>query len=174
MIMLGLQQIAVDQQWELQREQALRYLRGVSARPEWRGVQVNVAVDMGKPAETILAFAEKHGIGRIVISTHGRTGLGRWVFGSAADKVLRATQTTVLVVRPPVTTSSADKCTSCQKRNTGLSSSASHDGRALRSSPRIAKSDCAERHLPDKDRLLLSIAGFSARCDILCPRANLR
>ena len=105
-ITVGLQQIALDQQWELQKEQALRYLRGVSARPEWHGVQVNVAVDMGKPAETILAFAEKHGIGRIVMSTHGRTGLGRWVFGSVADKVLRATQTTVVLVRPPVTTSS--------------------------------------------------------------------
>jgi nucleotide-binding universal stress UspA family protein len=106
-IMVGLQQIALDQQWEVQKEQALRYLRGVSARPEWHGVQVNVAVDMGKPAETILAFAEKHGIGRIVMSTHGRTGLGRWVFGSVADKVLRATNTTVVLVRPPGTTSSA-------------------------------------------------------------------
>lgn len=55
-IMVGLQQIAFDQLWEVQKEQALRYLRVVSARPEWHGVQVNVAVDMGKPAETILAF----------------------------------------------------------------------------------------------------------------------
>jgi len=46
-MMLGLEQIALDQQWELQREQALRYLRSVSARPEWRGVHVDVAVDMG-------------------------------------------------------------------------------------------------------------------------------
>jgi nucleotide-binding universal stress UspA family protein len=106
-IMLGLQEITLDQQWESQKEQALRYLRSVSARPEWHGVPVNVAVEMGKPADTILAFAEKHGIGRIVMSTHGRTGLGRWVFGSVADKVLRATNTTVVLVRPPVTTSSA-------------------------------------------------------------------
>lgn len=99
-VMVGLQPIALDQQWQLRREQALHYLRGLSARPEWHGAQVDVAVDMGEPAETILAFTEKHGIGRIVMSTHGRTGLGRWVFGSVADKVLRATNTTVVLVRP--------------------------------------------------------------------------
>ena len=82
-------------------------IRSVSARPEWHGVPVNVAVEMGKPAETILAFAEKHGIGRIVMSSHGRTGLGRWVFGSVADKVLRAANTTVVLVRPPGSTSNA-------------------------------------------------------------------
>ena len=74
-ITLGLQQIALDQQWELQKEQALLYLRGISARPEWHGVQVSIAVELGKPAETILAFADKHGVGRIVMSTHGRTGV---------------------------------------------------------------------------------------------------
>jgi nucleotide-binding universal stress UspA family protein len=102
-IMVGLERFAVDQQWEIQRDQALDYLRGVAARPEWHGVQVDVAVHMGQPAETILAFAEKHGIGRIVMSTHGRTGLGRWVFGSVAEKVLRATSTTVVLVRPTAT-----------------------------------------------------------------------
>jgi nucleotide-binding universal stress UspA family protein len=99
-ITTGLQQITLDQQWDLQRERALGYLRTIAARPEWHGVQVHVAVEMGKPAETILAFAERHGVNRIVTSTHGRTGLGRWVFGSVADKVLRAADTTVVLVRP--------------------------------------------------------------------------
>jgi len=99
-ISIGLQEISLDQQWDLQREQALGYLRTIAARPEWHGVHVNVAVEMGKPAETILAFAERHGVNRIVMSTHGRTGLGRWVFGSVADKILRAADTTVVLVRP--------------------------------------------------------------------------
>lgn len=99
-ISTGLQEISLDQQWELQKEQALHYLRTISARPEWHGVQVDVAGEMGKPAETILAFAEKHGVNRIVMSTHGRTSLGRWVFGSVADKILRAADTTVVLVRP--------------------------------------------------------------------------
>jgi len=100
-ITVGLQEITLDQQWNAQREQALHYLRTVAVRPEWQGANINVAVEMGRPADTILAFAEKQGIGRIVMSTHGRTGLGRWVFGSVADKVLRAATTTVVLVRPP-------------------------------------------------------------------------
>ena len=106
-ITIGLQEISLDQQWDVQKEQALRYLRAIAARPEWHGLQVNVVVEMGRPAETILAFAEKHGIGRIVMSTHGRTGLGRWVFGSVADKILRAANTTVVLVRPPSDASAA-------------------------------------------------------------------
>ena len=45
---------------------------------------------MGRPAETILDFAQKHDIDRSVMASHGRTCLGRWVYGSVADKVLRA------------------------------------------------------------------------------------
>jgi nucleotide-binding universal stress UspA family protein len=99
-ITIGLQEISLDQQWDLQKERAVGYLRTIAARPEWHGVHVDVAVEMGRPAETILAFAEKHGVNRIVMSTHGRTGLGRWVFGSVADKILRAANTTVVLVRP--------------------------------------------------------------------------
>ena len=102
-IAMGPHEIAIDEQWELQRADALRYLRCIANRPEWQGVPVKTVVEMGPPAETILAFAEKNGIGRIVMSTHGRTGLGRWVFGSVADKVLRAASTTVVLVRPPAT-----------------------------------------------------------------------
>jgi nucleotide-binding universal stress UspA family protein len=106
-ITIGAHEIAVDEQWELQRLEGLRYLRSIANRPEWQGVPLNTVVEMGRPAETILAFAEKYGIGRIVMSTHGRTGLGRWVFGSVADKVLRAATTTVVLVRPPASALSA-------------------------------------------------------------------
>lgn len=106
-IAIGPHNIAIDEQWELQRAEALRYLQGVAKRPEWQGVSVNTAVEMGRPPETILAFAETRGIDRIVMSTHGRTGVGRWVFGSVADKVLRAASTTVVLVRPPVSATSA-------------------------------------------------------------------
>ena len=90
---------AIDQQWERRRASALRYLNGICARPEWHGVRTHVAVEMGKPAETILDFAQRHNVNRIVIATHGRTGLGRWVYGSVADKVLRAADRTVVLIR---------------------------------------------------------------------------
>ena len=93
------EEFSIDQQWERRRSGAARYLNGICARPEWRSVHTQVAVEMGRPAETILDFAQKHHIDRIVMASHGRTGLGRWVYGSVADKVLRAADRTVVLVR---------------------------------------------------------------------------
>ncbi|RPI53839.1 MAG: universal stress protein [Acidobacteria bacterium] len=91
--------ITVDQQWETERQQALSYLEAVRSRPGWAGASVRVAVEMGDPAETIVDYAERTGMDWIVISTHGRSGVRRWVYGSVADKVLRGATTTVALVR---------------------------------------------------------------------------
>jgi nucleotide-binding universal stress UspA family protein len=91
--------ITVDQQWENRRMGALRYLKSVCARGEWKNVKAQVEVEMGNPAEVILEFARKHKIDRIVMTTHGRTGIKRWVYGSVADKILRAADRTVVLVR---------------------------------------------------------------------------
>jgi len=91
--------ITIDQQWENRRIHAVHYLESICARPDWKNVKVTVAVEMGIPAEVILDFARKHKIARIVMTTHGRTGINRWVYGSVADKVLRAADRTVVLVR---------------------------------------------------------------------------
>ncbi len=46
-----------------------------------------------------LEYAGANAIDLIAMSTHGRSGIGRWVFGSVTDKVLHAGDTAVLVVR---------------------------------------------------------------------------
>ena len=101
----------VDQQWESRKTRALRYLNSVCSRAEWRSVHTQVIVEVGRPAETILDLAQGQNIDRIVMSTHGRTGLGRWLYGSVADKVLRATDRTIVLVfagRPPAPAQSLD------------------------------------------------------------------
>jgi len=50
--------------------------------------------------EGILDFAERENADVIVIATHGRSGVGRLILGSVADKVIRAADLPVLVVRP--------------------------------------------------------------------------
>jgi nucleotide-binding universal stress UspA family protein len=55
----------------------------------------------GDPAAQIVDLAASRGANLVVMSSHGRTGLGRWVFGSVAEKVLRSSPVPVLVVRPP-------------------------------------------------------------------------
>jgi nucleotide-binding universal stress UspA family protein len=51
---------SVDQQWERSKASALKYLKGVCGGPEWKKVAVQLAVEMGEPADVIVDFAEKH------------------------------------------------------------------------------------------------------------------
>jgi len=53
----------------------------------------------GSAAEEIITYAEENNIDLIAMSTHGRSGIGRWVFGSVTDKVLHAGDVPVLTVR---------------------------------------------------------------------------
>lgn len=53
----------------------------------------------GDEADEINSFAEDQNVDLIVLSTHGRTGLTRLVFGSVAEKVIRHANTPVLTVR---------------------------------------------------------------------------
>jgi nucleotide-binding universal stress UspA family protein len=91
--------ITIDQQRETRKRRACEYLDRLRSRPEWQVCDVEIAVEMGKPAETILEFADVSKAAYIVMSTHGRSGVQRWVYGSVADKVLRAARTTVVLVR---------------------------------------------------------------------------
>jgi nucleotide-binding universal stress UspA family protein len=43
-ITMGAQEIAVDEQWELQKAKGLRYLQSIANRPEWRGTPVTVVL----------------------------------------------------------------------------------------------------------------------------------
>jgi nucleotide-binding universal stress UspA family protein len=49
----------------------------------------------------IADYAEKHGLDLIMIATHGRSGISRWVYGSVADRVLCSACVPVLMVRAP-------------------------------------------------------------------------
>lgn len=91
--------IYVDQQWDSQKMLALRYLNDVCHRHECQDIKVNTVVEMGQPAETIIDYAHHHPIDLIVMATHGRSGVQRWVYGSVADKVLRGADVPTLLVR---------------------------------------------------------------------------
>lgn len=91
--------IFIDQQWEAQRTLALSYLHDICKRTGCDELTIHRVVEMGLPAETIIDYARSHPIDLIVMATHGRSGLQRWVFGSVADKVLRGAETPVLLVR---------------------------------------------------------------------------
>jgi nucleotide-binding universal stress UspA family protein len=54
---------------------------------------------LGKAADEIIDHARDNDIDFILMATHGRSGMGKWLLGSTADKVLRASPVPVLLVR---------------------------------------------------------------------------
>jgi nucleotide-binding universal stress UspA family protein len=72
--------------------------RSVNA-PVTPSARVSGEVGVGSPAEEILRYADEHDIDLMLMATHGRSGISRWVMGSVADRVLRSSRIPVLLVR---------------------------------------------------------------------------
>lgn len=64
-------------------------------------IAVQTVVVSGRPAEEILDYANKNRVDLIIMSTHGRSGVSRWVFGSVTDRVVRHSAAPVLTISPP-------------------------------------------------------------------------
>ncbi len=75
------------------------YLQALSENLAYEGVQYDVKIASGTVAEAIIEYAAEHGMELIVMSSHGRTGLKRWVYGSVAEKVLRSACCATMIVR---------------------------------------------------------------------------
>lgn len=88
-----------DAQVAVVRE-AEEYLESVAERLRRQGVTVETTVWYGPPAPAITEAARLRKIDLIVMSTHGRSGLGRLVLGSVAESVLRGSRTAILLLRP--------------------------------------------------------------------------
>jgi nucleotide-binding universal stress UspA family protein len=64
-----------------------------------KGLSVTSIVTSGSDAANeIIELCKKANIDLVVMSTHGRSGLGRWVFGNVAEKVLRHGETPLLLI----------------------------------------------------------------------------
>jgi nucleotide-binding universal stress UspA family protein len=89
----------VDEQADILRGQAMRYLSPISKMLAQAEVSVERRTLMAQPAQAICELAESARMDLIVMATHGRGGIQRWVYGSVADKVLHGSQTPLLLVR---------------------------------------------------------------------------
>jgi len=89
---------------ELQREaeeEAARRLDGL-LMPEDRDVlHAQTVLMTGAPAMAVIDYARKARIDLILIGTHGRTGLGHFVMGSVAEKIVRLAPCPVLTLKQP-------------------------------------------------------------------------
>ena len=83
-------------------DEAVGYLDKMQKKLAFAGVASTYQVAVGQPAESILRAAAVEKCDLIVMSTHGRSGVGRWVYGSVASKVLHETECPLLLVRGQV------------------------------------------------------------------------
>jgi nucleotide-binding universal stress UspA family protein len=84
---------------EADQETAADYLARVAATLKQRNLNVDTETPEGPANTVIVERAAAMGAGLILMTTHGRSGLGRMVFGSTADSVLRHSACPVLLVR---------------------------------------------------------------------------
>ncbi len=81
------------------KKQAADYLEKTGEGLRRQGVVVETRVGVGSAADEIIKAADEIDADLIAMSTHGRSGLSRWAFGSVTDRVLRAGSVPILVVR---------------------------------------------------------------------------
>lgn len=82
-------------------DSAERELPKLAECSDCEGLEVEELVVHGEAASEIVRVAREKDADLIVIASHGRTGLGRFLFGSTAEAVVRHAHCPVLVVKPP-------------------------------------------------------------------------
>jgi nucleotide-binding universal stress UspA family protein len=85
---------------EKQKESAERYLFNLAEELKKREFKVTTMVRTGQQvALEIIDYAKESGTDLIVMCTHGRSGITRWMLGSVTQKVLSRAETPVLLIR---------------------------------------------------------------------------
>jgi len=88
-----------EKERELIKQQAMNYLNQAGEGLRSKSAIVKTKVSFGSAAEEIIKVAGEINADWIAMSTHGRSGISRWAFGSVTDKVLRGGNKPMLVVR---------------------------------------------------------------------------
>lgn len=92
-----------DAVWAEAKQQAAEYLKSMETRLKKQGMKVGGQVlsgELGRVAETILQAAQKEGVDLIVMATHGRSAVSRWVYGGIANRIAEQSVHPVLLIRP--------------------------------------------------------------------------
>jgi nucleotide-binding universal stress UspA family protein len=88
-----------EKEMEFIKTKATEYLKSVAEGLKKRGLKVTTEVRSGKADEEILKAIKDLDINVVAMSTHGRSGLSHFAFGSVAEKVLRQASVPVFTVR---------------------------------------------------------------------------
>jgi nucleotide-binding universal stress UspA family protein len=79
--------------------EAEKYLNEIAKQLTNKDLDAEIHVRYGDVADEILNHSKRNEIDLISMSTHGRSGLGRWLLGSVAEKIVRHSEKPVLLLR---------------------------------------------------------------------------
>lgn len=85
---------------EQEQAEAVNYINAKMQELKKAHIKVSVVTQDGAVPDTILAVAEETHADMIAMSTHGRTGVKRWLMGSVADKVVHHAHIPVMLIHP--------------------------------------------------------------------------
>ena len=90
---------ALEKAWENEKQYAARLVAGVAERLRSRGMNATGAVEEGDPASRIVEVATEWGADLVVVGSHGRRGLERFLIGNVSESVARHAPCSVEIVR---------------------------------------------------------------------------
>lgn len=90
----------MQQETDRSKQAANQYLADIEKRLKETGISLRSEALVGKASDEIVDYANKSPFNFIVMATHGRSGLSRWVYGSVADNVLQGVSCPVFLIRP--------------------------------------------------------------------------
>ena len=92
-------EVADSVDWRLRKAEANRYISDIAAGEALTGIDVEVKLTEGRPADGIIAACQNLKIDLIVMTAYGSNGPSDFPFGATTHKVLAATSVSVAVVR---------------------------------------------------------------------------
>lgn len=84
---------------ERRQERAATLFETARDRATEHGCSIETETIRGQPADATVEYASDHAIDRIVVGSHGRTGVSRILLGSVAEKIARRAPVPVTIVR---------------------------------------------------------------------------
>ena len=88
----------IDEQRNITAE---AYLEKIVQKTALGGAAASYEVLAGNVSETLANWAEQNDVDLIIIASHGRSGVSRWVMGSVADRILRYVCVPIMMIRAP-------------------------------------------------------------------------
>ena len=96
---MPLHQAYIEQKAQVMKRQLRDWQKKIGVGLEGRKLEVRGELATGYPPEEIIGCAEENNVDLILMATHGRSGIRRWVLGSVADKVLCVSNIPVWLIR---------------------------------------------------------------------------